>query len=876
VTRALQEAARIVTEDGAPPPLWIRPASDACEPLEPLRRALRSRFPAQGVHAGARFLRALLHRPSSEIDTLACWLFGGVGARCDAMPVPSVIRLLLERLVPCGPLIVDEYDRLHEDARAILAPSAEHKGPGVIAGISNDPSVAPEGTLWALDPLSESQVELMLRRWLRHVATARRLAPDMHKRYGGWPGRIVEAVRTLARAGNLVREPRGVILKRPPRQWPDGRRACDAFFRFAKSLGAPAQRVLELVAVQGEPVDRGVIAEAAGVKPTFVDGLLAEAAAARDGVLANTFFANTEERFAFLDDMIPAHQLRVAGRLAEAWTLASVSEEGGCRHSFRRCLAMLRAEQRSDALAAMQRGLEAIHPTDGVDREDLNRLIEIADCVGTAANPSERALFAQCAQRLLRAGRFDLARDLLPVGGDEEPSLREACVRAELHAHGGRVDEARALLESVLCPEMTDADHEVFDAWELLAVLCVRAGDQDGARRAWCCAGRSLSSADVRRRARFHRGAAACALHKGHTRAVAAHMRRAARLFEFCGLVRDAANAWAMLGDIEQTLGHDRRAQEAMLTAAASQSLLGDVEGEAHVRYTLGTAHIRMYAYDRAAEQLERVLQIVKENKLDALRPRVHVALAVAHRGRGDLALEREHASRAAALRGSARVRVRAAAMLAEADLRAGAPGALRLLERAERDLRSAGLDFDADIARAVLFDTRLRAGNLQEAERTLNGSGSAPTARLGRARLELATGRATGVASTLLEQLGSDVSLSADLRALAYAHLADAYRRQERLVDACEAAVAAAALMEVRDRGRMDDLRIHRILARVFARVGESGRAVGHRFAARRQLRSLIRAAADPREGRRLARAQWRVDPGMRDGSTTLSIGVA
>ncbi len=876
VTRVLQEAALIVAEDNAPPPLWIRPAPEGCEPLEPLRCALRTRLPAQGVPEGARFLRALLHRSSAEIDTLACWLFGGVGARCDARPVPAVIRLLLERLVPCGPLIVDEYDRLHEDVRAILVPSAEHNGPGVIAGISADTTVAPEGTLWALDPLSESQVELMLKRWLRHVATARRLAPDMHKRYGGWPGRIVEAVRTLARAGNLVREPRGIILKRPPRQWPDGRRPCDAFFRFAKALGAPAQRVLELVAVQGEPADCGVIAEAAGVKRSFVDGLSAEAAAACDDVHAGTFFASADERDAFLDDMVAAHQLRVAARLAEAWDETPPSEEPGCTQLLRRCLALSRADRRTDALAVLQQALDVIQPNDGVEREDLNRLVEIADRVGPAGDESERALFALCAQHLVRAGRIDLAQELLPVAGDAQPTLREVLVRADLHARAGRIDEALALLESVLRPEMTDTGPEPFDAWELLAVLYTRAGDTDGARRAWRGAGRSLAPSDVRRRARFHRGAASCAAHVGRTRAVGAHMRRAAKMFESCGLVRDAASAWGTVGDIEPALGNARSAQGCILTAAAGYSLLGDAEDEARVRYSLGIAHIRLYGYDRAAEQLERVLRIVKDNNLHLMRPRVHVALAVAYRGQGDLALEREHASRAAALRGSARVRVRAAAMLAEADLRAGAPGALRLLERAERDLRAAGLDVDADVARAVLFDARLRAGNVEDAQRTLDGSRTVPTARLGRARLDLATGKPPGNASSTLEQLGADVSLSADLRALAYAHLADAHRRQEKLVEARESAVAAAALMEVRDRGHMDDLRIHRILARVFQRVGETGRAVGHRFAARRQLRALIRAASDPREGRRLARAQWRVDPGMRDNTTALSLGVA
>ena len=105
-------------------------------------------------------------------------------------------------------------------------------------------------------------------------------------------------------------------------------------------------------------------------------------------------------------------------------------------------------------------------------------------------------------------------------------------------------------------------------------------------------------------------------------------------------------------------------------------------------------------------------------------------------------------------------------------------------------------------------------------------------------------------------------MDLPADLRASAYAHLADACVQQGREFQARQAAVAAAALLEVSHRSRANDARLHLILARVFARVGESGRAIGHRSMARRGMRKLVRAAADAQEGRRLVRRHWRSDP--------------
>nr|MDJ0974501.1 hypothetical protein [Planctomycetota bacterium] len=153
---------------------------------------------------------------------------------------------------------------------------------------------------------------------------------------------------------------------------------------------------------------------------------------------------------------------------------------------------------------------------------------------------------------------------------------------------------------------------------------------------------------------------------------------------------------------------------------------------------------------------------------------------------------------------------------------------------------------------------------NMTSAAALLHDQPGAPSLRLGRARLDLVSGREPE-ASVSLERLASDPSLSIDLRTVAYGHLAEALLRQGRLREARAAAVSASALLEVQHRSRRDDLRTHRILARVFQEIGDEGRAAGHRAAARRHLRSLLAAAVNPRESLRLARAQWRTDPRQR-----------
>ena len=184
----------------------------------------------------------------------------------------------------------------------------------------------------------------------------------------------------------------------------------------------------------------------------------------------------------------------------------------------------------------------------------------------------------------------------------------------------------------------------------------------------------------------------------------------------------------------------------------------------------------------------------------------------------------------------------------------------MRALERLEADLRASGFHTEAREARAVLLDARLRDGSTGQARELIALDPTSPLSRLGRARLDLALGKDRDALENLRVLVG-EARLPVDIRIQAHAHLAAALLRRGSVNEARMAAVVAAALLEVRHRSYLEDLRLHRILARVFRRVGEEGRSLSHRFAARRALRRLVRAASTPHEGMRLARQQWRTD---------------
>jgi hypothetical protein len=699
VSRLLDEMDVLVRGEGGPPLLRLRPVPEGRRPMTCLRAALKPLLRAPRGLGLERELRRLLPGSPDPVRVLAGWLADDEPPGPDAGPSPELVRELLSRVVPAGPVLVDDLDEIDEGSLSVLLPSVRGQGPGVLAGTAGPSLRRGAGPVWSLDPLSAAQVELLLRRWLHHAVTARRLASVLAERCGGWPGRVVAAVRALGRRGLLKRQGRGVVMARAPARWPDGTAGPEAFLEWARNQGAPALRVLDVASVHGEPAPAETLAEAAGVKPRFVRAMLEEAAAARGGVAPGRFFATRAACRAW------------AGRLS--------------------------------------------------------------DTRGHAARLRLAAL---------------ASRDAPPAGA--------GCPGAGLLANA-RQHEARA--EHAHAQERPRAAH--------------------------------------------------------------AHRARAARLHLAAGDLRAAASL--LLDVAEQAVRRGRLSQAlaALERAGSLHHLHGDPQQAAEVWFRHARVLGWLDAHDRALPYLQAALAAAEAGGHGRFLPRVHLALAGAYRACGDLSHERHHAELAAALASTALARIQASAVLARADLRAGVPGAEGLLERCEADLRTAGFQEEADRARAALVDARLRAGDPARAAEILPPGPRMAVERLAEARLHLAAGRSAD-ACTAFELLGSDAALPADLRAACYAHLADALRCAGRLSEARAAAVAAAALLQVRGRNRADDARLHGVLARVFRSVGEPGRYVGHRSAARRGVRSLLRAVRDPRARRRLVRSVWRPDP--------------
>ena len=731
VTRMLDEVHGLLVGTGRLRPLRLRPAREDRRPMAALRRALCPLLTAEPGVPLHRVIARVHPGSPDEIRTLAAWLAerepeAGPGPGPDA----HLVRGLLERLVPAGPVLVDDLQHVDEETLAVLMPSAQGRGPGVLAGVTGTAPTTVGGTVWTLDALGTSQVELLLKRWLKQPATARRLAAALTEPCRGWPGRIVEAVRALGRSGHLERRDRGVVVARAPDRWPDGRRRSDTFREWVKLQGVPARRVLDLAALQGEPHDIDVLADAAGVKRRFVEAMLAEAAAARGGLEPGRFFVSRARRRAWLEAV---------------------------------------AQSR---------------------REDAE-------------------------QRLAAAGQ----------------------------------------------PPVDSTEGAHFDACAAAAREALDAGDADAARARWCDAVRDAPPPCTARRAAWHEGLADVAAARGRVRAADAHRARAARLYLAAGILPRAAIMLDAMGEGAIRRGRFRHALAPLERAATIHALHGDLRREASTRYRRGRVLAWLNDYPRAVEDFDAALHAAEGSSSTALLPRVHRALAAAWRGCGDLARERHHAELAARLATTALARVQAAAVLARADMRAGVPGAEQLLSRCEADLRTAGFEDEADRARAALVDARLRAGDADSAEAILPAGPAHAVERLAAARVDLAAGRSAEACATF-ELLGADASLPADLRAACYARLADALRREGSLSEARAAAVAASGLLQVGHRSRANDARLHEVLARVFRSVGELGRAVGHRSAARRDMRNLVRAARDPHERHRLMRAFWRRDP--------------
>jgi tetratricopeptide (TPR) repeat protein len=862
ITRLLQEAEALAIADGAALVLRVRPVGGrAVAPMEPLRRALAACFPRlASPQRLERALQACFPAGADEVSALAAWLVGGEGAVQMARPSPGHVRRFVEHFVRGGPVLVDDLDAMDEATREVLRPSLEGRGFGVVAGTHGGPDDA-LGEVWEVGALSRSQIDLMLRRWLKHPATAKRLTAVLLGPCQGLPGRVVNAVRSLGRDGFLGPSPRGIVLTTVPPAWPDGRADPSAFRRWA-AQDATARRVLEVVGLLDGFEHTDLVAETAGVKPAIVEALRAEAVAARGGSTPGFFFAAPEERRAMAARIARPRALRIHERIAEA------AQQVAARSGLALPLLHAALHRHQAGLAegdevahALEKVLESAPAAYQVQPWVLDLLVQgVALVAGLVPVRHERVL-ARGIALIERAGRTEVAATLLrELAPRLEPTSASGLwMAARALDLLGRRGEAMDLFATRLPAVSTSEDAPAaFDAWVHLARWRYDAGDLEGARQAGASALKRLDPRDLHRRALWHGGMSAVARDRGRLRVAAAHGRRAVGLLRALGYLRPAGAALLRLGRIESERGREYEGLDCLARAAHLYHVVADAEGEAQARFAMGQTHAHCQAYEAAATHLECALEVVEREGLEALRVPLHLALARAHRGRGELARERKHAGQAVQHAAAALARLRAAAVLAEADLRSGAPGAEWLLERSERDLRGAGLTRDADVARALLAETRIRAKDLPGARRTLElADPTVPEARVTRARLLLAEGEERhGLA--LLGDLSGDATLPVDLRAAAHVHSAAGLLHAGRLAEARRAAIAGAALLEVMHRSRAHDARLHGILARVFARVGETGRAAGHRHLARRGMRRLVRAASDADEARRLIRMHW------------------
>ncbi|MGE0191320.1 MAG: hypothetical protein AB7T63_04675 [Planctomycetota bacterium] len=865
VTRLVEEAEAVARSEGTPFVLRLHPVgTNTAPPMEPLRRALARAFALQSnPQRLERALRSCFPEGTDEVGALSAWLVGGEGSVHMARPSPAHVRRFVQHLVRGGPVLVDDHEQMDEGTREVLRPSQEGEGFGVVAG-SHAARADAVGDVWDVEPLSRSQIELLFKRWFKHTPTAKRLTTMLAEPCQGLAGRLVLAARELGREGALVTSARGVVLDRVPASWPDGRRD-PHFLRRLTATDATARRVLEVVALLGGFERTDLVADAASVKPAVVDALRQELVAARGGSAPGLFFPSSTERDAHVARVSRARTSSVHARIAEAAE----------RH----------ARQHGLAVPALHAVLHRLHGGEGVLEEvaqALERVVRqapaahmvqtwVLDLLGTAVErlgqqprPELEPVIARTLMLLDQAGRGPRQGALLRLLGERVQRVTPSglWIAARAAEDRGRRDEAMALLAAHLPAISVGDDHAgAFDAWAQLARWQYEASDVEAACASGTRALAHLDPADLHRRAMWHGGMSVIARDRGRLGAAIGHGRRCVGMLRALGYLRPAGAALLRLGSFEADRGHSYEALDALARAAHLYQVVADAEGEAQALFAMGQVQARCQAYEAAANHLERSLAVVEQGGLERLRVPLHLALSQAHRGRGALDAERRHAGHAVQHATAALARLRAAAALAEADLRSGAPGAEWLLERSEQDLRAAGLTREADVARAILAEARLRAGAPDEARRLLaEADEHVPEVRLTQARLDRAAGHDRRALS-LLEGLAADTNLPVDLRAAAHIHAAATWLHGGSLREAQRAATAGAALLEVMQRSRAHDARLHGILSRVFAQVGETGRAAGHRHLSRRGMRRLVEAAADPDEARRMVRLHWQGD---------------
>lgn len=861
VSRVLAEATSPdERQPGAPRPLRITPVRSEAPRFEAVRRALlpwRRQATPEALRAA---LAPVVPRVGGGAAALLAWLDAGPLAAGACLPPLAVLRAALAALADGGVLVADDWDALDAETRRLLLDLSQGGSTILLAGVSHPGTTPPPtpGTTWPLEPLAEAQVELLLRRWLHAPVAARRLAPELARHAEGWPGRVVALVRGLALGGALERTARGIAVAAWPTTWtPVDERA--ALLKRWRARGAATWRVVESASLLAEPCEPDLLAEAAGVKRALVEDLVAEAVAARGGRDAGCLFGDPALQRSLAQRLSPSRRAQAALRWARAFAGREAGDPAGLGHALARLEALAGAPGADGIGPALAATVRALPRAPASPTAVLDLLERAADRARTTLGADAVPALLATAARLGEAGRVGAAGALLDAvaAGLTDDDQRRAwhTLRLRFGAGPERADVRARLL--ALLPGSVGSGHD--EAWRALAEDAHATPLE--ARAAWRGAIRALAPCDMAQRALLHARLGDAAACRGARRAATAHGRRAAALLEALGRTGEAAARWTEVG-LRESEGQRWRAAEAAFGAAVrAWRALGEAGAEGPALEAQAHAAVRLDAHDEAVSLLERSLACAEACGQVERRASVHLALARAHRARGDVGGERRHAGQALEHAATTETRLAARAAWLMAQIRAGEPAAVGELERLARELEAVGMAHGAHEARDAAADARLRAGSLVEAERLATGDLGEPRARLYRARLERLKGRPEQ-ALVLLDALGRDPDVPVELRAEAYARLAELQVEQARTDEAGRSAQAAAALLEVPRRSRAEDPRLHRLLARVFRGVGARARSVEHRAAARRTLRlpSPGEVAAPVR--RRMVRALWLDDP--------------
>jgi hypothetical protein len=825
--------------EGSHAVLWVAPTEPGAARAEPLRRALvpwAARAPLSALEAA---LAPVVPLGQHGARALLAWVGAGPLAAAALLPPSSVLVAALEALAEGGLICADDWGALDALTCEVLVTAARGARLTVLAGhVPLDTEEAAPGPVWPMEPLAAGQIGLMLKRWLRSPVTARRLADDLARRSEGWPGRAVGLARALARAGVLVHEERGARLTAWPAPWPEPHLTFEACLQRLKEDDASGWRVVEAAALMTEPADPEMLAEAAGVKRSVVDDVLAEASAARMGHAPGCVLGDGALRAGLRQRLVPARRAQAVERLVRAYG--------------RRPFEALRGA--GEALARLEAACEG-----GTSQELAGLLPHVLAWVPHKATlvPAVAEMLARAARRLLtleaqpdplpvlavadrlgRAGHLEVAQDLLdalqvPAGSDAE--LEHLCLRVR-HGDAEHAAEAAGPLE-VRLAETGLSDVCRHRGWRALAER--EGADAGAARRAWRRTLTTVPACGLTDRASLHAALAQAAERAQRPHAFAAHMRRAAVLEEALGAIAEAAELWQRLGVCERRLGRLELAAAAFEASARDWQVLGEHATQALAIHCQGQIALARAHFDEAYGLLTRALGCATPTP-EAAAPRdalaqLHLDLARAHRGRGDLAAERSHAALAHACAETAASRLVAQATLLVADVRAGLPGALEALDPVLHALDVQGPREVAAEVRAIALDARLSQGDLAGAERLAQG-GADGAARLAQARVLRLRGE-LDLCVRRLEDLGRDAAVPVELRAEAFARLAELQVEQSAADLAREAAQAAEALLELPHRSRQEDARVHRLLARAYRGVGEPARSARHRVAARLAL---------------------------------------